>query len=119
VLTRGGDVPFAGAVGRDAARSRGRCPRLWVIGGGEVYALCLPRAAALHLTHVDTDVAGPMRSSRPSTTPSGARPPALGILPTTAMPTPSLSSTTCLPMPDRCVAPGGSGRVDAAPGSPR
>jgi dihydrofolate reductase len=29
-----------------------------VIGGGEVYALCLPAAQRLHLTHVDTEVAG-------------------------------------------------------------
>jgi dihydrofolate reductase len=29
-----------------------------VIGGGEVYALCLPRATAMHLTHVDTVVEG-------------------------------------------------------------
>lgn len=60
VLTRGADVPFAGmeAVDAvDAALARvADAQRLWVIGGGEVYALCLPRAAALHLTHVDTDV---------------------------------------------------------------
>lgn len=29
-------------------------PTLMVIGGGEVYALALPRAARMHLTHVDT-----------------------------------------------------------------
>jgi dihydrofolate reductase len=31
---------------------------LMVIGGGEIYALALPRAERLHLTHVDTEVAG-------------------------------------------------------------
>jgi dihydrofolate reductase len=31
---------------------------LCVIGGGEVYALCLPQATHLHLTHVDTTVEG-------------------------------------------------------------
>ena len=29
-----------------------------VIGGGEIYALALPLATRLHLTHVDTEVAG-------------------------------------------------------------
>lgn len=32
-------------------------PELMVIGGGEVYALCLPEARRMHLTHVDTVVA--------------------------------------------------------------
>ena len=31
---------------------------LCVIGGGEIFALCLPRATHLHLTHVDTLVEG-------------------------------------------------------------
>jgi len=62
VLTRSGRVPFAGmeavasvdgAIG--AARGDG-ASRLCVIGGGEVYASCLPRATHLHLTHVDTVV---------------------------------------------------------------
>lgn len=64
VLTRSGRVPFGGmeavasldealaAAGHDGAS------RLCVIGGGEVYALCMPRAARLHLTHVDTVVEG-------------------------------------------------------------
>lgn len=63
VLTRSGRVPFDGmeAVARldDAvavARSDG-APELCVIGGGELYALCLPRATRMHLTHVDTAVA--------------------------------------------------------------
>ncbi len=62
VLTRGAAVPFAGmeaVTSLDAALARiADAERLWVIGGGEVYALCLPAAAALHLTHVDTAVAG-------------------------------------------------------------
>ena len=62
VLTRSGQVPFAGmeAVGSveaaiDAARGSD-ATRLCVIGGGEVYATCLARATHLFLTHVDTVV---------------------------------------------------------------
>jgi dihydrofolate reductase len=62
VLTRGGRVPFAGmeAVASlpDALARSVADPTLWVIGGGEVYALCLPQAERMHLTHVDTVVAG-------------------------------------------------------------
>ncbi|HEX5693904.1 MAG TPA: dihydrofolate reductase [Arenimonas sp.] len=59
VLTRSGKVPFAGmeAVATlDAARAC--CPdgELMVIGGGEVYALALPLATRMHLTHVHTRV---------------------------------------------------------------
>ena len=63
VLTRSGNVPFEGmravaswdealatAAGEAAAE-------LCVIGGGEIYALALPHAHALHLTHVDTIIA--------------------------------------------------------------
>ncbi len=64
VLTRSGRVPFEGmeAVASvdealDLARTDG-AQRLCVIGGGEVYALCLPRATRLRLTHVDTAVEG-------------------------------------------------------------
>lgn len=61
VLTRSGTVPFAGmqaiASLDDALASAGDAP-LFVIGGGEVYALALPRAGRLHLTWVDTEVAG-------------------------------------------------------------
>nr|WP_232145268.1 dihydrofolate reductase [Luteimonas sp. Y-2-2-4F] len=63
VLTRSGRVPFEGmeAVDSlDAALARAAADgadALCVIGGGEVYALALPRADALHLTHVDTAVA--------------------------------------------------------------
>ena len=64
VLTRGGTVPFEGmrAVGsldeaRGVAAAEG-AGELCVIGGGEVYALCLPCAARMHLTHVDAVVEG-------------------------------------------------------------
>ena len=64
VLTRSGRVPFDGmeAVGSvddalAAARS-GESDPLCVIGGGEVYALCLPIATQLQLTLVDTAVKG-------------------------------------------------------------
>lgn len=63
VLTRSGRVPFEGmqavasidealriASAQDAAE-------LCVIGGAELYALALPFAVAMHLTHVDTAVA--------------------------------------------------------------
>lgn len=62
VLTRGGAVPFAGmqavasleeALAQVAAEGG---EELCVIGGGEVYALALPRATHLHLTHVETIV---------------------------------------------------------------
>lgn len=62
VLTRSGRVPFAGmepvASLDDALAAVGGEPELMVIGGGEVYALCLPMAERMHLTHVDTHVAG-------------------------------------------------------------
>jgi len=62
VLTRSGQVPFEGmdAVASidDALAFARDAGELCVIGGGEVYALCLPRATHLHLTHVDTIVAG-------------------------------------------------------------
>ena len=64
VLTRGGRAPFEGMqpVGSpdEAARvaEAAGAAELCVIGGGEVYALCLPRAARMHLTHVDTVVEG-------------------------------------------------------------
>ncbi len=66
VLTRGGRAPFEGmqAVASiddaiDLAESAGGDGgELCVIGGGEVYALALPHATGLHLTHVDTRVEG-------------------------------------------------------------
>ncbi len=64
VLTRSGRVPFAGmdAVGSldeaiAAARGDG-ADALCVIGGSDVFALALPLAARMHLTHVDTRVEG-------------------------------------------------------------
>lgn len=63
VLTRSGQVPFAGmeAVASlreacDLTRNEGT-GALCVIGGGEVYALCLPLATRMHLTWVDAEVA--------------------------------------------------------------
>ncbi|KGQ18893.1 Dihydrofolate reductase [Lysobacter dokdonensis DS-58] len=58
VLTRSGRVPFDGmeAVG-SIAEAIGVADEVCVIGGGEVYALALPMATHLHLTHVDTVVA--------------------------------------------------------------
>jgi dihydrofolate reductase len=61
VLTRGGRAPFEGQVAvasLDEAAARAAAPALMVIGGGELYALALPRASRLHLTEVDTEVEG-------------------------------------------------------------
>ena len=61
VLTRSGRVPFEGmqaVASLDEALARAGARPLFVIGGGEVYALALPRATHLFLTHVDTVVAG-------------------------------------------------------------
>jgi dihydrofolate reductase len=64
VLTRSGQVPFEGmqpvASLEDAQRlaMENGARELSVIGGGEIYALCLPRATRMHLTHVDTVVEG-------------------------------------------------------------
>ena len=64
VLTRGDTVPFEGMQSvasleeaRFIAELEG-VDELCVIGGGEVYALCLPSATRMHLTHVDTVVEG-------------------------------------------------------------
>ena len=60
VLTRSGRVPFDGmeAVASidEAIALVGDAEDLSVIGGGELYALILPRATHLHLTYVDTEV---------------------------------------------------------------
>lgn len=61
VLTRAGEAPFAGmqaVASLEAALALAEGNELCVIGGGEVYALALPLATHLHLTHVDTAVAG-------------------------------------------------------------
>lgn len=64
VLTRSGQVPFEGmqaVASLDEACQRAAesgAEALCVIGGGEIYALCLPQALRMHLTHVDTVVEG-------------------------------------------------------------
>lgn len=61
VLTRGAGsrVPGMEAVATlDGAIAAADGGTLMVIGGGEVYALALPRATHLYLTHVDTVVDG-------------------------------------------------------------
>lgn len=64
VLTRGDRVPFDGmqaVPSLDAAlaiAAGGGAEELCVIGGAQVYALALPRASVMHLTHVDTVVQG-------------------------------------------------------------
>ena len=59
VLTRSAVAPIAGmeaVASLDAALALAGDAPLMVIGGGEVYALALPRATGLHLTLVDTVV---------------------------------------------------------------
>ncbi|MFC0677187.1 dihydrofolate reductase [Lysobacter korlensis] len=62
VLTRTGRVPFEGMTpvssldeAFDVARRR-QAGELCVIGGGEVFSLCLPHATHLRMTYVDTCV---------------------------------------------------------------
>lgn len=57
VLTRSEAAPFEGQAAvhsLDDALARAGGAELMVIGGGEVYALALPRASRMHLTLVDT-----------------------------------------------------------------
>jgi dihydrofolate reductase len=62
VLTRSGQVPFDGMRAVESideamrVASNESATELCVIGGGEIYALTLPIADRLHLTHVDTAV---------------------------------------------------------------
>lgn len=58
VLTRGAQAPYEGQhVVRSLDEAIAHAgDELAVIGGGEVYALALPRATHLHLTWVDTSV---------------------------------------------------------------
>lgn len=61
VLTRSGEVPFAGmeavaSIEAALALAKADGPELCVIGGGEVYAQTLAVATRLYLTHVDTVV---------------------------------------------------------------
>ena len=64
VLTRSGRAPFAGMEATGsleaaiAAAQADGAAELCVIGGGDVFALALPRAARMHLTWVDTAVDG-------------------------------------------------------------
>ena len=61
VLTRSANAPVEGMQvvrSLDEAIAAAGADPLMVIGGGEVYALALPRADVLHLTCVDTVVAG-------------------------------------------------------------
>ena len=57
VLTRAPSAPFGGQTvvhSLDEAIARAGNSELMVIGGGEVYALSLPRATRMHLTEIDT-----------------------------------------------------------------
>lgn len=61
VLTRGAAAPVEGmqaVASLDEAMALAGDGDLMVIGGGEIYALALPRADRLHLTFVDTLVEG-------------------------------------------------------------
>lgn len=64
VLTRSGRVPFEGMQAMasiDEAKQiaiDSGADELCVIGGAEIYALTLPMADILHLTHVDAEVEG-------------------------------------------------------------
>ena len=61
VLTRSGRVPFEGmeaVASLDEALALAGAGALMVIGGGEVFALALPRAQRMHLTWVDAEVEG-------------------------------------------------------------
>jgi dihydrofolate reductase len=59
VLTRSGRVPFDGMEAVASIEAAiALADEVCVIGGGEVYALALPMATHLHLTHVDTVVDG-------------------------------------------------------------
>ena len=61
VLTRSGRAPFAGmdaVASLDAALGIVGDQELMAIGGGDVFALALPLATRMHLTHVDTIVDG-------------------------------------------------------------
>ena len=61
VLTRSGQAPYpgmdvVGSIDEGLAQAAGE--ELMVIGGGEIYSLFLPVATSMHLTHVETEVAG-------------------------------------------------------------
>lgn len=57
VWTRSSAAPFGGqdvVHSLDQAVARAAGAELMVIGGGEIYALALPRAMRMHLTEIDT-----------------------------------------------------------------
>jgi dihydrofolate reductase len=64
VLTHSGQVPFEGMQAVETLEEAlfvaglEQAEELCVIGGGEVFALALPQAQRMHLTFVDTVVAG-------------------------------------------------------------
>lgn len=56
VLTRAATAPFDGQIvvhSMDEAIARAGDHELMVIGGGELYALAMPRATRMHLTEID------------------------------------------------------------------
>ena len=60
VLTRADAAPFVGQAvvhSVDEALAHAGDTDLMVIGGGEIYALTLPRATRMHLTEIDTATA--------------------------------------------------------------
>lgn len=61
VLSRSGQAPYAGMQAvttlEAAVAAAAAAPTLWVIGGGEIYSLCLPLAQRLYLTEVATELA--------------------------------------------------------------
>ena len=63
VLTRSGQVPFAGmqavaSLDEALAIAHADGDELCVIGGGDIFALALPLATRMHLTWVDAEVEG-------------------------------------------------------------
>lgn len=59
VMSRSARVPFAdmhAVASLDEALDIAGGEELMVIGGGEIYGLCLPLATSMALTHVDTEV---------------------------------------------------------------
>jgi dihydrofolate reductase len=65
VVTRQTDYAANGAIVRssldDALRAATMPDPVFCIGGGEMYALALPRATTFHCTHIDRDFAGETR----------------------------------------------------------
>ena len=58
VMSRSGSAPYAGQISVDSidtALGHAAGNELMVIGGGEIYALALPRAERMHLTWVDAE----------------------------------------------------------------